>query len=50
MTSQPIFVKCPKCKNLIKTTKKDVCQCGNHLENGDVCGERVTIKENVVKI
>ena len=46
---QPIFVKCTKCGNPIKTTKKDECQCGNHLPDGTICGERVKVKENVIK-
>jgi len=39
-------VKCPFCKNLIRTREKYICQC----PVGEGCGKKIEIKENEIKI
>ena len=41
------FVKCDKCKNIIRTKNDDECQCPH---NSGGCGKRVKVKGNLVKL
>jgi len=43
------LVKCPKCKKVFYTNKNDVCQCGKIISNGSICGERFSVKDNVLE-
>ena len=40
-------VKCPECGNIIRTKRDDECQCPH---NSGGCGDRVKVKENLIKV